>query len=454
MSRDLGDRLQALPPELPDVPDRVQRVRERARRRRRAQTVGVAAATAVVVAVPAALAVTLTSGHATRLRPSHPATVMADIAARCGGDGFSITPLKPAQRPAHTASQADAVASAAWREQGADRRVFAAIVRSPIAQKLGLGPTGVARTTWVVYQVTTVASARPPGAGSRGGAFSPLVAGTRIAEVKFVDDATMKPAGGASCAPISATLGDIGFGIPDGSRVAATGQIVAAGAGYVLCHLAGVIFEAGPTCADQVALAGPTNELSPWVGKWQSRDVSGVWQHDTLQVTSIRAPVNVVPEPTWTTPPCPVPADGWATVAPSKTPNLDSTALERYLAGHKGVVTSTVFFRPARLAVVLTLASTDATATRAALQPAYPRALCVVRSRYTVAEVHAATRAGRAAIADHARLGVYSVGPGADADAQPTEDVEALTDRPELRRALAAVPAGMLRIYPWVRPLS
>ena len=155
-----------------------------------------------------------------------------------------------------------------------------------------------------------------------------------------------------------------------------------------------------------------------------------------------------------TTPPCPEPAGGWASVPPSKTPNLDDRALHHYQVTQPGHLTAIAFFRPANLKPVLTLASTDPDATRAALQSSYPRALCVVQSRYTYAQVSNSRRDIIRAFNAGRLPGVYEYGgSGVSKDGQPTLGIGAVSDRPELHQALPNIPPGLLIVTPWIEQL-
>ena len=103
---------------------------------------------------------------------------------------------------------------------------------------------------------------------------------------------------------------------------------------------------------------------------------------------------------------------------------------------------------------MLTLASTDPAATRAALQGSYPRALCVVRSRYTFAQVSNGRRDIRRAFEAGRLPGVYEYGgSGVNDDGQPTLGIGAVSDRPELHQALPNIPAGLLVITAWIQQI-
>jgi hypothetical protein len=114
-------------------------------------------------------------------------------------------------------------------------------------------------------------------------------------------------------------------------------------------------------------------------------------------------------------------------------------------------VTSFAWFHPSPLAWVGTIASADPARTKAALAAAYPRQLCIVRSRYRVSEVHAAKAAATALLMQHL-YGVFAVGSTVGNDGQPVVEVDATLNTPELRQALASQPPGLIVIVPWLRP--
>jgi hypothetical protein len=279
---------------------------------------------------------------------------------------------------------------------------------------------------------------------------------TEVAVLGLIDDATLHPAGNFTCRPINSATGeDADYGIADGSRVGATGTIGAAGTGFVLCYFSGSFLaspgQTEPSCADQVALVGSAHTFAGVAGT--SRHVVGVWQWDGLHVTSVTRPRGGGGS-SEQSPPCATPAGGWASVAPSPTPNLDLTTFEHYKSGHPGVVVTVASFRPSNLQPVLTIASTDPTATRSALAASYPRALCVVHSHFTLAAVRQARRHVMQAANAQQLPGVTGFGLGEDRTAQPTLDISALSDNPALRKALGSLPPDLLRIHPWLKLLG
>jgi hypothetical protein len=450
------DRLRDLPPQLPDISDRLDRVYRLVSRRRHRQVglVGVATVLAIVVPVAVVSGLPGNPGRAP-VQPQVPApSAVAEVSRACPGSGLTITDLPVAERMTHSPAQA----RSAFSRHGPSGHiidVFPAVVTDPIAAKLGLGSATTPRRMWVIYRITTLLSSSRN--GESGSAAPAGLPGTRLAQISLLDDATLGPGGTFTCKPVSATARNVGYGIANGSRVGATGLISPAGDGEVLCFFGGVAFTdtipgVGPRCVDQVALSGDASQLSRWSGK--TRYVTGTWQASGLLVTSTGPARQDDSDPFGHGPPCPTPPGGWAHVAPSSTPNLDSTAFQHYKTANPGIVVTVAAFRPSNLTPVLTIASTNPAATRSALAAAYPRALCVVASHFTLSQVHQARREVQQAFTAGDLPGVYGYGSDPNADAQPTIELDALSDRPELHNNLANLTPGLLVIQPWLHTLA
>ena len=180
MSGDLPDRLRALPPELPDVPDRVQRVRQLARHRRRVQIGAVAAGTAIAVVVPVVLTSALAGQHAAiDRRPAQPGPT-AEFATACAFSGLTSRPVQP-QKLTRTRDEVLAVVP-----KGDAVSVFPALVTDPTAPKVGLGSGTKARPMWMAYVLSKSSRFNGVGGIARGG---PTIGG-RI---------PVNPSGGLAC---------------------------------------------------------------------------------------------------------------------------------------------------------------------------------------------------------------------------------------------------------------
>jgi hypothetical protein len=105
--------------------------------------------------------------------------------------GLVLSPLPPDRRPTHTADQARAVA-AHLGPPTESVSVYPALVRDPIADKVGLGDTAAERVMWVIDG--TVPSVGGPGGP---GPFPPP--GTPLREVTLVDDASLALGGNFGC---------------------------------------------------------------------------------------------------------------------------------------------------------------------------------------------------------------------------------------------------------------
>jgi hypothetical protein len=173
-----------------------------------------------------------------------------------------------------------------------------------------------------------------------------------------------------------------------------------------------------------------------------------------MHVTEQGPPVSGPHGPTLTDPPCPAPPGGWAVGSGS----YRSTAAYAYARQHLDEVISLDLFSPKPRSWVMTIASTDPARTMSSLTRDYPKALCVVRSRYTRAEVrdnaavvrrlYSARRSGEP---PRWVTGV-EVNPGPDG--QPRVEVSVVFDNAAVRQALASLPAGLVVILPWLRPVS
>jgi hypothetical protein len=116
----------------------------------------------------------------------------------CPAPGLSVAPLPPGEQPVHTSAEASDVARRAHVGPESNIRTYAASVKDPFADKVGLGSPETARTMWVVDgQVTATMSAeRRLPADTR----SP---GTISRVVTLIDDATLGLGGNFFCGEVS-----------------------------------------------------------------------------------------------------------------------------------------------------------------------------------------------------------------------------------------------------------
>jgi hypothetical protein len=153
-------------------------------------------------------------------------------------------------------------------------------------------------------------------------------------------------------------------------------------------------------------------------------------------------------------PPCPAPPGGWP--VGGQDVNLDPTALLSYSGAHPGSVIMRAALRPSRRQVLMyALTAGDPAPVEAALRPAYGPALCVVRSRYSQAQIASAVAAFRPDTPPARRAGLLVLGSGGLArDGQTVVDVSVVRVTREVAGPAARQPAGLVRLHPWLYPAS
>ncbi|MDX6214217.1 MAG: hypothetical protein QOF82_3304 [Frankiales bacterium] len=189
---------------------------------------------------------------------------------------------------------------------------------------------------------------------------------------------------------------------------------------------------------------------------WAS--LEGVWTPGHLTVTDqqaatlsrIRQPPALLPS--LTRPPCAAPAGGWpsSTTSTSGTANLKPYAA--FTSTHPGVVTSFAFFQPSSTRYVLVIAATNPGAVRASLSPIYKHRLCVVRSRWTLRQVHAAAAT---AGAYNTEQGIVTVDPGqvnVGRDGQPVVYLFTAVADAAAATAQRSAPRGLIETRAWITP--
>jgi hypothetical protein len=202
--------------------------------------------------------------------------------------------------------------------------------------------------------------------------------------------------------------------------------------------------------------AGP-DAGSGGVGDYVSAGVTitGAWLGDAIRViTQTAAPVPPRPTPRrtsrWTTPPCPPPLGGWPRTSPDD--NLDveiGEDLEELRSA--GTAITTVIFRPGEDQAVLVVAAADVAAVEATLRPKLSDRLCVVRSRWSRAQLDAVRDQ---IVARFAEWGVVSVGESADANAQPLLSMRLVRVTPDFATWADTQPDGLLTVEPALVPAS
>jgi len=136
--------------------------------------------------------------------------------------------------------------------------------------------------------------------------------------------------------------------------------------------------------------------------------------------------------------------------APGTLDDVDGTAGERWKAAHPGEIVEAVGVqvdeRTRRGVYVVTAIHPEVV--EAALRPAYGDALCVVRSRYSFAEIAAALADAEA----FPHAGYLTAVQERAPDGQPYVRVNVFTEGPAERALVARHPEGLVVLRPWLAP--
>jgi hypothetical protein len=232
-------------------------------------------------------------------------------------------------------------------------------------------------------------------------------------------------------------------------------QVVAYPDGQVrICPYYGVAIGFGstspPDCrsglpAVGVQIAALPNQSSNPAERWGNLYLVGSYADGTFSVStqSDQAPAGNPPGPTFATPPCRRPRGGWNLVTPSQ---AQESAIRAYKRRHPRDITSVAMFHDATIA---TIASTHPRRTRAALTRIWPKQLCVVRSRYSLAVIWQ-TRKRLVKLLESpstaARYGWVNGAGGISCteEGQPTTPLSVLIESPGLRAVLLRQPRGLV----------
>lgn len=246
--------------------------------------------------------------------------------------------------------------------------------------------------------------------------------------------------------------------------LAAEVEIVAYPGGDVrICGIQGMALDFGPpeppACRNGLRAIGVdvsrlTSRAKGKPERWGSLYLVGTYRNGTFRVGSQRkwAPRTAEGQ-TFEKPLCATPAGGWRRVPPTYS---QEAGIRDYERRYRGDVTSVVYFHHQTIPVV---ASFHPARARAALARAWPRQLCVVRARWTLAAlskarkrfVHLLTSGG-----DTQRYGWISGagGIGESDSGQPTTPLDVLIETPALRRLLRSYPLGLVAVDPVFQPVS
>ena len=180
--------------------------------------------------------------------------------------------------------------------------------------------------------------------------------------------------------------------------------------------------------------------------------LTGTFSDATLHVTDQKqAAVGDHPQG-YDAPPCPAPAGGWPSGA--ETENLNTDALQAYQAAHADEVPMVALLRPSAHQVLAYLMTAgDVAAAQTALRPTYGARLCVARSLYTVAQVHAAQEDPGLRGGPGTQIYAFG-GTGLGGDGQVTVDVSATYETPAIAAAVARHPKGLVRLDLFLNPVG
>jgi hypothetical protein len=293
-----------------------------------------------------------------------------------------------------------------------------------------------------------------------------VVAVAGVAAVAGPERVAQRPAAPRAAAPV-----------PAGERVAADGTVLARPGQPVLFCPPRVVMWRGefgdgprpPDCGGGIPTEGvdlgalarrEERDGVVWGGAW----LTGVFAGGTLTVTGQEAPRPGYGERTdLYTSPCPEPAGGWPGDKPIpgdygtsdgerlyEQPGLG--AVERYERENPGEVVHHRYALPEKNASVVVVVVFDVARAEAALRPAYGDRLCVLESRYTVAQVKAAKKAA----GDFVGHPLVTSGGGftASRDGQPLVTIDADYATPEIEAFVASQPAGLVRADYWLAPVD
>lgn len=267
----------------------------------------------------------------------------------------------------------------------------------------------------------------------------------------------------AAVAPLSYARGASETGKLLGGYV----QVVAYANGQIrICPDYAIALDLGPApppnCSDGLRATGiqtdalPNHASSP-AERWGSLYLVGRYHNDgTFSVSSQspQAPTGSNPSGSnLATPPCRRPRGGWRLVTPTL---AQQNAIPTYKRRYPRDITSVAMFHDA---TIPTIASTHPRRTRTALARAWPRQLCVVRSRYSLKVIwHTRRRLVKVLTSGPkaARYGWISGAGGISCTGrgQPTTPLEVLIETPALRALLRRQPRGLVVLDATIHPVA
>lgn len=182
---------------------------------------------------------------------------------------------------------------------------------------------------------------------------------------------------------------------------------------------------------------------------------TGVWYPGHLDVRSQTAGEPAQTDDTFTDSlkhvPCPTPPGGWRSSPGGAISPPDMAGVEDYKAAHPTEVLSVAVFHPAG-GTVIVLAVTDPAAAEAALAANFTGRLCVVRSRWTTAEVTAVHNAVHQLGLTDPTAGLSNGGTTVSPDGQLAIGVSAIARDPAVDRLLRQAPPGLVQFNALLQP--
>ena len=147
----------------------------------------------------------------------------------------------------------------------------------------------------------------------------------------------------------------------------------------------------------------------------------------------------------WEDPPCPAPAGGWPHVRENENLELPEELV------NDPAVAMLLMVRPSATQVVLTVVTSDPEGTRARWSPVFPGRLCVVAARWPRGKVETLSNQAQSRMP---QFQAYQTGPGTGAGCQPVVTLHVVRVVPALVAWAADLPAGLLDVHAWLRPLT
>jgi hypothetical protein len=212
-------------------------------------------------------------------------------------------------------------------------------------------------------------------------------------------------------------------------------------------------------CQDGLPVVGVqvdalSNQSTNPAEEWGNLYLVGRYDNGTFQVSSQsnQTPTTSPSGDPFGKPPCRHPDGGWALLSPRTS---QENAIRAYKRRYPRDITSVAFFDGGHIA---TVASTHPQRTRTMLGKVWPKQLCVVRSRYSLARIWRTRKLLIKLLlppSDAARYGWISGAGGisCDRNGQPVTPLELLIVTPALEAFLLRQPRGLVAVDTTLSPV-